>query len=100
MPLVVPPSPPIVVEAYPLAVQELNKCLELFLSHGPVTVVQQKGPKGPQSDTQSGDKESNNNEKVKRQATNRDSPNEELVVDDLSENENKGVNVKKVLFIC
>ena len=54
---------------YPLALQVLNKCLELFLLHDPSS---KRAQRATQSNNQSRNKELNNNENSKKQPCNGD----------------------------
>ena len=54
---------------YPLALQVLNKCLELFLLHDPSS---KRAQRATQSNNQSRNKKLNTNENSKKQPCNRD----------------------------
>ena len=85
---------------YPSAVQELNKCLELFLSRGTFTFANVSSTQSQVKNKGDGVKNEETVQEKKKSENDRggvDSANEEeLIVDDLSETENKVSNEKKV----
>ena len=85
---------------YPQAVQELNKCLELFLSREHVSAVPVTVPPQQFRDAKEADTARTNKKKSVKEAR-ASSNDEELIVDDSSENENnKPVEKVRENLLC
>jgi len=79
---------------YPSAVQELNKCLELFLSRESFIATLQSQTKSKNGESAKG---ADDQSQKKKNENDRESVNEEeLIVDNLSESENKATSENKV----